>query len=117
MSFDEYGAPTPQTELDWAIHNDHADGNSPDVQDDDFEYEAAGRDTEYTDHWPDWEDPDDDGCTCQTWATPSGGGDGYGGNFTDVSGCPIHDPDELPDPPTEDRPRRTFDPAAYRDNF
>lgn len=29
--------PTPEQELSWAIHNDHADGCEPDVRDDDFD--------------------------------------------------------------------------------
>ena len=29
--------PTPQQELDWAIHNDHSDGIEPDVDYDDWQ--------------------------------------------------------------------------------
>jgi hypothetical protein len=29
-------------------------------------------------------------CECVTYATPSSGGDGYGGNYRDNSQCPIH---------------------------
>jgi len=38
------------------------------------------------------DEPDSNpGCTCRTYATPSGTGDGYGGNFTDPTDCPVHD--------------------------
>lgn len=33
-------------------------------------------------------------CTCRTYAVGSIGGDGYGSNYKDSSGCPIHDTDE-----------------------
>lgn len=51
MYDDEYrpedDLPTPEQELSWAIHNDHADGSeadSPDMRDDDFDFDVSDAD-------------------------------------------------------------------------
>lgn len=48
------------------------------------QYEAAGRDTEYTDPTPDRDEPDDDGCRCSwmRWGEKE---------VQDITGCPVHD--------------------------
>jgi hypothetical protein len=47
-------------------------------------FEAAEKDTEYTDPTPDREEPDDDGCRC-TW-TRMGNHE-----IQDITDCPLHD--------------------------